>query len=238
MRSPLSGRILFVITIIFLTSCVSKKKYLSLQETHAAVKNGNEQAIKKSYAVNDSLMMMLVKKDSVIDSLYTKIAELQLKKDKTKYIAKKPSTLNKDQEYDKKAQFVYNFASYIEWPVIYNGTDFVIGIAGDKTVIKKIADIIGNKKVGGKKLKIEKYNKVTNYHLVYVTSSNSNLFSSIKNDSKKNKTILVSDDEALYNAGSHISFLMDDDKVRYTINKPSIEKIGLKVSQELMRFSE
>ena len=87
-------------------------------------------------------------------------------------------------------------------------------------------------------MKIEKYNKVTNYHIVYVTSSNSNSFATIKAESKKNKTLLVTDDDALYAQGAHISFLMDDDKIRYTLNKPIIEKIGLKVSQELMRFSE
>ena len=48
----------------------------------------------------------------------------------------------------------------------------------------------------------------------------------------------MTDDDALYAQGAHISFLMDDDKIRYTLNKPIIEKIGLKVSQELMRFSE
>ncbi|CAN5493933.1 hypothetical protein BH10BAC1_BH10BAC1_06850 [soil metagenome] len=208
-----------------------------------SIKTVSDQDIQlsKIALVNDSLKTALERKNSTIDSLQNKLADIQAKKDKDKpkvYASKKTSNLTKDQEYERKSQFVYNFAAYIEWPVIYNGTEFVIGIAGDDDVVKKIKSTIGDKKVGGKKLRIEKYNKVTNYHLVYVTTSYSASFANIKTESKKNKTIIISDDYALFDAGAQISFIMNDDKVKYTINKTAIEKIGLKVSQELMRFSE
>lgn len=224
------------------TSCVSKKKYAGLEKSHKQIVAREAQRdldLSKLSSNNDSLKSELVKRDSIIDSLNVKIAVFQSKKEKSKvFSSKKSSNLTKEQEYEMKSQFVYNFASYIEWPVVYNGTDFVIGVAGDKDIVNKIQETIGNKKVGGKKLKIEKYNKVTNYHVVYITSSSSNTFVTIKNESKKNKTILISDDNAFFAAGAHVSFIMDDDKIKYIINKPIIEKIGLKVSQELMRFSE
>jgi hypothetical protein len=234
--------ILLPCTLLFASSCVSSKKYKTLQSNNLSLDKENKDyqvRLQKAASVNDSLKTVLVRKDSVIDSLYTKIADMQVKKDKPKVVsARKASSLSKDQEYDKKAQFIYNFAAYIEWPVLYNGTDFVIGVEGDKDVIKKIENVIGSKKVGGKKVRVEKYNKVTKYHLVYVTGTRGNMFSSIKNEVKKNKTIIVTDDDIFANAGANICFTLDDDKVRYTVNKASIEKIGLKVSQELMRFSE
>lgn len=234
---------IFLITLfIGFSSCVSSKKYKTLQETNVLSQKENqqkEQKIKDVLILNDSLQHILVWKDSIIDSLNTKIVELQSKKEKPKnYVSKKSNTMTKDQEYDLKAQFIYNFAAYIEWPIIYNGTEFVIGVAGDDAAVKKIKAVIGGKKVGGKKLKIEKYDKVTNYHMVYVTSSSSSSFSSLKNEARKNKTILVTDDESLFDFGAHISFIMNGDKIRYALNKPAIEKIGLKVSTELMRFSE
>lgn len=212
-----------------------------MQETNTLSQKENlqkEQKIKDVLLLNDSLQHVIVWKDSIIDSLNLKIYDLQSKKEKPKNYAKKPSTMSKNQEYELKAQFIYNFAAYIEWPIIYNGTDFVIGVAGDDAAVKKIKEVIGGKKVGGKKLKIEKYDKVTNYHIVYVTSSSSSNFASLKNEARKNKTILVTDDDALFDFGAHISFIMNGDKIRYTLNKPAIEKVGLKVSTELMRFSE
>lgn len=231
---------LVVFSIAF-TSCVSKKKYAELEKKQNQMITKAAQTdteVAKLSAKNDSLKIELVKRDSIIDSLNIKIAEYQVKKEKPKVYSSKKSSISKELEYERKSQFVYNFAAYIEWPVVYNGTEFVIGVAGDQDVLNKIKATIGNKKVGGKTLKIEKYNKVTNYHIVYVTASNSSSFATIKNESKKNKTILVSDDDALYSAGAHISFMMDDDKIKYTVNKPVIEKVGLRVSQELMRFSE
>ena len=242
MKLRLLHNLFYCLIFLHLTSCVSKKKYVELQKKQdqtVSLISTKDKEYSKVIAANDSLKIELVKKDSLIDTLTVRIAEFQTKKDKPKvYTSKKPSNIPKEVEYERKSQFVYNFAAYIEWPVIYNGTDFVIGIAGDQDVINKIKETIGNKKVGGKTLKIEKYNKVTNYHIVYVTTSNTSSFSTIKNESKKNKTILVCDDDAQQAQGAHISFIISDDKIKYTINKPIIEKIGLKVSQELMRFSE
>ncbi|MFL5762963.1 MAG: YfiR family protein [Bacteroidia bacterium] len=243
MKTRLLWSALLSSALLFMSSCVSSKKYKALETAKISTDKENNDYrdhLKRSAIVSDSLKMVIVQKDSVIDSLNLKIADLQAKKEKPKasVVAKKASSLTKDQEYDKKSQFIYNFAAYIEWPVLYNGTDFVIGVEGDDDVIKKIATVIGNKKVGGKKVRVEKYDKVTKYHMVYVTSSRDALFSSIKNDVKKNKTVIIADGEAFANSGANICFTLDDDKVRYTINKPSIEKVGLKVSQELMRFSE
>ncbi|MGZ4035547.1 MAG: hypothetical protein ACXVP4_11825, partial [Bacteroidia bacterium] len=82
----------------------------------------NENKIKKLSFVNDSLVTAINKKDTLIDSL--RVANVSFKKDKEKekaklIYAKKASTLTRDQEYDKKAQFIYNFGTYIEWPVEY-----------------------------------------------------------------------------------------------------------------------
>lgn len=239
MKFPLLHSFSFCLIFLCFTSCVSKKKYAALQSDSAKVIEKSDYNFAVLSKKTDSLKVELIKKDSIIDSLTVKLAEIQTKKEKPKvFSSKKSSSIPKDQEYERKSQFVYNFAAYIEWPVIYNGTDFVIGVAADQDIVNKIKETIGNKKVGGKKLKIEKYNKVTNYHAVYITSSYSQAFATIKNESKKNKTVLISDDDELFALGAHISFIMEDEKIKYTINKPIIEKIGLKVSQELMRFSE
>ncbi|MGZ4076941.1 MAG: YfiR family protein [Bacteroidia bacterium] len=200
----------------------------------------NENKIKKLSFVNDSLVTAINKKDTLIDSL--RVANVSFKKDKEKekaklIYAKKASTLTRDQEYDKKAQFIYNFGTYIEWPVEYNGTEFIIGVVGDADVIKKLQSTIDDKKVKGKKVRIEKYTKGAKYNIIYITNSKTSEFSSVKDDCKKNKTLFICDDELMYSTGSHIVFIMDEDKVRYLLNKLAIEKVGLKVSQELMRFS-
>ena len=242
MKKILLRTFLFSLILVCVASCISKKKYLELKTSSNASSIGYESKIKKLSGSNDSLITVLYKKDTLIDSLNIANATLRKEKDKekekAKYVSvKKASTLTKDQEYDKKAQFIYNFGAYIEWPVEYNGTDFIIGVVGDDDVIKKLQSTIADKKVKGKKVTIQKYTKGAKYNIVYVTTSKTAEFYNVKEDSKKNKTLFICDDESLYSTGSHIVFVMDEDKIRYLLNKLAIEKVGLKVSQELMRFS-
>ncbi|MDF2436415.1 MAG: hypothetical protein K0Q95_791 [Bacteroidota bacterium] len=221
--------------LLGLASCVTKKKYSEFQKI-ASIRDslsGSQQA--KLSARNDSLQLVIAEKDSIIDSLRIRLNETSLKKEKGKssgYARK--STLTKTQEYEKKSLFIYNFTKYIEWPIEYNGIEFVIGVAGDDAAVKQLRAFMLEKKVSGKKIIVEKYKKGNRYNLVYVTSSQNYNFSSIKSTVKNNKTLLVTDESV---TGTHISFLLDDDKVRYNVDKSSIERSGLKVGQELMRFS-
>ncbi|MCW3085370.1 MAG: hypothetical protein JWP12_2736 [Bacteroidetes bacterium] len=208
-------------------------------QTESKTKETGLQAENQKYrSMSDSLKFVVVSKDSLIDSLTVRLNEMAMKREKEKAkstgsIVKK-STLTKDQECEKKSLFLYNFTKYIEWPIEYNGTDFVIGVCGSDQMIKSLQDFMLQKKVSGKRITVEKYKKGAKYNVVYVTSAEMGNFSTIKNAVKKNKTLLVTDEAS---SGSHISFLLDQDKVRYIVDKIAIEKTGLKVGQELMRYS-
>jgi len=192
----------------------------------------------KYHSMTDSLKYVVAGKDSLIDSLSVKLNEMALKREKEKakssFANVKKSTLSKDQECEKKSLFLYNFTKYIEWPIEYNGTEFIIGVAGSDQSIKALQDFMLQKKVSGKRIIVEKYKKGAKYNVVYITAAEAGSFAGIKNAVKKMKTLLVTDDSS---PGTHISFLLDQDKVRYLVDKAAIEKTGLKVGQELMRYS-
>lgn len=224
----------FALILISLSSCVSKRKYTALQNDLSVREDAFKSEKSKYLTENDSLKYLIAYKDSLIDSLNNKLVSTKREKTKMPVVALKKSTLTKDQEYEKKSLFIYNFTKHIEWPIEFNGTEFIIGVAGDETAIKQLEIFMSQKKVSGKKIVVQKYKKGARFNLIYVTSSATNSFHVIKNFVKKNKTLLVTDD--LTN-GSHISFTIDLDKVKYLVDKPSIEKTGLKVGQELMRYA-
>lgn len=221
--------------ILAQSSCVNKKKYIALQKD-LSMREEIFKAEKSQYLVaNDSLKYLLTYKDSLIDSLNNKL-NLVTSRSKTKMpsVAYKKSILTKEQEYEKKSLFIYNFTKHVEWPIEYNGTEFVIGVAGDDQTIKQLESFMNQKKVTGKKIIVQKYKKGARYNLVYITSADINNFEMIKSATRKNRTLLVTDD---FSKGTHISFSLDLDKVKYTVNKPAIEKAGLKVGQELLRYA-
>jgi len=229
--------LLLLVIVPALSSCVSKKKYLQLQKDATAKQTTLETEKTHYKSLSDSLRIAVVHKDSLIDSLNTKLGEFISKRERDRSrlgTNVKKSTLTKEQECEKKSLFLYNFTKYIEWPIEYNGTDFIIGVCGSDQTIKLLQDFMAQKKVSGKKITVEKYKKGARYNVVYITSSDISSFATVKNFVKKNKTLLVTDDAA---SGSHITFLIDQDKVRYIVDKIAIEKVGLKVGQELMRYS-
>jgi hypothetical protein len=233
--------IAFLFFVCF-SSCVTKKKYATLQKNTASKETSFQSERSRYLSLNDSLRKTIMFKDSIIDSLSFKLNSELSKREKEKEkerarlaaLAASKSTLTKEQEFEKKSIFIYNFTKLVEWPIEYNGIEFVIGVAGDDQKIKDLKDFMAQKKVTGKKIIVEKYRKGARYNLIYITSKEIASFSTIKSAVKKSKTLLVSDEAV---EGSHISFLLDEDKVRYFVNKIAIEKLGLKVGQELLRYA-
>lgn len=222
--------LIFLMFTMAFGSCVSKREFLKSE-----IKNKEQENILSTLSKsNDSLYLALEAKDAIIDSLNYKVSGITLKKTKNSSEGKKGS-LSKRQESDKKAVFIYNFTKYIEWPVEYNGIDFIIGVLGDEQTLRQLQEFMSLKKVAGKKITVEKFSKNGKYNLVYITSLSNSSFEDIKNRFKKYKTLLVTDTET---PGSHISFSIEKDKIKYTLNKIAIEKVGLKVGQELIHYSE
>lgn len=222
--------IVFMLLTMTFGACVSKKKFLRSENKNTEQEN----TISELSRSNDSLNLALEAKDAIIDSLNSKISGITLKKTKSSTEGKK-CTLSKRQECDKKAVYIYNFTKYIEWPIEYNGTEFIIGVVGEDRILKQLQEFMSQKKVGGKKITVEKFSKGEKYNLVYITSSSNSSFEDVKNRLKKHKTLLITDVDI---PGSHIAFSIDQDKIKYTLDKTAIEKAGLKVGQELIHFSE
>jgi hypothetical protein len=230
----------FTITLLILalSSCVTKKKYKEVSKRSSEKDSVLIAERMKFNSITDSLKQELAYKDSVIDSLSVRLNESALRKEKEKnrlagkYIKK--STLTKEQEYEKKSLFIYNFSKLIEWPIEYNGTEFIIGVVGDELSLKELSSFMAQKKVAGKKVVVQQYKKGARYNVVYITSSALSLFETVKSSVKRSKTVIVTDKAV---AGTHISFILDQDKVRYIVDKASIEKLGLKVGQELIRYA-
>jgi hypothetical protein len=226
----------FSLFLLCFCSCVSKKQYNSLAGQHKLDTQALQNKLDTEKRISDSLRIVVAQRDSIIDSLSYRIADVQ-KKDKSKPIVSsaKRSSLSAEQACEKKAIFIYNFTKFIEWPLEYNGTEFVIGVVGEESIVKQVQGFMADKKTFGKKIVVKKYVKGAKYNIVFLSSLKAGNIYTIKNEVKRNKTVLISDDDG--NGTAHISFTVDDDKIRYSVNKNAIEKMGLKVAQELMRYS-
>lgn len=143
------------------------------------------------------------------------------------------------QEVDYKAYslFVYNFMKYIEWPPEQSKDEFVVGILGDSPIQKELETMAAAKKCKGKTIVIKKLTSVdesTNCQLLYVTSAKSSQLKTLSPLLKNKSMLLVAERDGMAKKGAHISFTtLDDDVLKFEINKKNIEAQNLKVSSAL-----
>ena len=238
-------KILLILAIpALLFSCVSKKKYASLEtqlNNVSSEKTMLEEVLQKLAVENDSIKKDLIGLDSLYRNEHEKNTAVATNKkdpkDNKEYKAKKKSTLTKQQEYDKKAQFVYNFASYISWPTI-KGDRFAIGVVGESPITAYLTTYTSGKTISKFPIVVEPYKSGAHYQIVFVSSAGIKDFSKIKKEIQGKQVLLVTDNVILDKIGAHISFEVNGDKVNFTVNKPAIEKAGMSVSSKLINFSQ
>jgi hypothetical protein len=142
-----------------------------------------------------------------------------------------------DVDYKAYTLFIYNFMKYIEWPEANSKGDFVLGILGDSPIYKELQIVAGNKKVKGHNI-IVKYIKpeeAASCQMVYITSSKSSLVKALKEQMKDKPVLLVGEREGLAKKGAALSFVtLDDDALKFDINKKEIEHHQLKISSSLV----
>jgi hypothetical protein len=140
-----------------------------------------------------------------------------------------------DTDYKAYSLFVYNFIKYIEWPTIDD--EFVIGVMGDSPAVKEIENMAKLKKAKGKQIilkKITTADEALKCLLVYICNSKSSQLKSVVEKTKGSAVLTVAEREGLARKGACMSFItMDDDVLKFEINKSAIEGNKLKIPSAL-----
>lgn len=135
------------------------------------------------------------------------------------------------------AAYLYNFAKYITWPG--ERSVFIIAVLGETEEMEDLQKTLKGKKVTGKEIqvrKIETLDKAEEYQIIYLFSSASKeLVSVLKAISGKN--VLVVTEEDLAKKGATISFVVEDDKLRFKLNESVLLKTGLKATDGLLKLA-
>jgi hypothetical protein len=144
------------------------------------------------------------------------------------------------QETDYKAYslFIYNFMKYVEWPESNNKGEFVLAVVGDSPINKELQNLAQTKKLKGRPIVFKQCtnaNDCLNAHLVFVPSSKSSSVKDFREQAKGKPMLIVGEREGLARKGAGISFVtLEEDELKFDINKKEIEQHQLKVSNSLV----
>ena len=146
------------------------------------------------------------------------------------------SAVAQNEEQKVKSLFVYNFTRYIEWPQT-DGT-FQIGVLGsDKDLLEAFKIMASRKSTSTMQIIVKEFSdpsEAAGCNLVYIPENNSR---SLKSVSGLAKTLVVTEKAGMAKSGSDINFVQQNGKIRFEMNKASLEKSQLKVSSQLMSLA-
>lgn len=210
-----------------------------MQTEKSAEKNVLEEVLNKLAVENDSLTRLIYSLDSLYRTERDRNSLANNKSiDRGFKVKPRRSLISGKEEYDKKAIFIYNFLSYIFWPADDKSETFAIGIVGDSPIKQALVAQVYGKTVNKQAITVETFNPGNTYKMLFFTEAGQAQFNKIKKAVAGKTVLFVTENTLLENIGSHISLYVDGTKIRFTANKPAIEKTKLKVSNSFYSLSD
>lgn len=116
--------------------------------------------------------------------------------------------------------------------------DFVVCVFGDSPIEKELAGLAASKKLKGRNIVIKRITKpeeATGCQLLYVSASKSGNIKILKEQMAGKPILIVGEREGLAKKGAELSFVtLEDDGLKFDINKKEIELHQLKISSQLI----
>jgi hypothetical protein len=141
-----------------------------------------------------------------------------------------------------KALYLYNFSVFIEWPTnkfAKTNSPIVIGVLADRDVETELGKIARKVPAGSRPLLIRRLTAnadFTECHIVFI-GHDQRLDPVLAKLKSVQGILTVAEHEQFGQRGGMINIVLDEDQLRYEINRVATEKAGLKPSAQLIRHA-
>jgi hypothetical protein len=143
-----------------------------------------------------------------------------------------------------KAAFLYQFASYVEWPALafaQPDTPVTIGVMGAEQLAAELKQLSAGRTVGGRKVEVRQVRPgetLAGINILFIGSTENARLAQVVQTAKSRAMLVVTEaDGALYQ-GSMINFVIVDRRVRFEVALDSVERSGLKLSSRLLAVAQ
>ena len=144
------------------------------------------------------------------------------------------------QNYKMHSVFVYSFTRYVIWPDAYTTGDFEITVLGDSPIIDELKTMAQTKKVGDRAIKITRISspsEIKKCNILFVSAGKTALIPEVMEKVNNQSILVISEESGAAQKGSNINFIVKDGKLAFELNQASVNRQGLKVSNELSRLA-
>jgi hypothetical protein len=144
------------------------------------------------------------------------------------------------EESSLKAAFIYNFTHFIEWDDDVFTDNFIIGVVGNSLIDEPLEEIARTRKVGNKNITIRYYKSpedIEKCNILFISKNNKAPLSEFLTKPELKKTLIIGEKEDYALKGAGINFVILDKKLKFEVNKRSLDDAGLKVSAQLLKLA-
>ena len=154
--------------------------------------------------------------------------------------AEDPSSL----EQRVKAAFLYQFASYVEWPsqtFAHADTPITISVMGADALAVELKQLVTGRSVGGRPVAVRQVRpgeSLAGVHILFIGSAEIGRLAQIAQPPKPRPMLTVTESDGALSQGSMINFIIVDRRVRFEVGLDSAEKNGLRLSSRLLAVAQ
>ena len=143
-------------------------------------------------------------------------------------------------EDDVKAEYLYKFNDYIQWPasVIDKSPTFTICVVADELFTRTVADVLHDRKVRDKPIVMrrpETSGSARQCHVLYISRAELERSDWLLELLELQAVLFVSDAQDFLERGGTIALVLENNRMRYDINLPAAKRSGLSIDSRLLR---
>lgn len=143
-----------------------------------------------------------------------------------------------------KAVFLFNFASFVQWPgesPAAPSTPFIIGLLGADEMAGNLEEAVRGEQVDGRPLQVRRYRsveEVEDCRILFIGRGHRAQLARVLDRLGGRGTLTVSDVEGSARNGVMIQLANEKNRVRLLINVDAAQAAGLTISSNLLRPAE
>lgn len=141
-----------------------------------------------------------------------------------------------------KAAFLYNFTKFVEWPAPALGAaaaPFRVCVFADASFRREIDAMLAGEMVAGHALRVTtpEPSAVKGCHIVYFGAGQTERAAEVLPVLRNAPVLTVGEGVRFLEQGGAVSFLREDNRVRFDVNKDAVDRAGLAVSSKMLRVA-
>ena len=147
------------------------------------------------------------------------------------------------REYDIKAVFLYNFASFVEWPEsAFAGPEapFVVGILGHDPFGRVLDEVVAGERMKNRPIVLRRVSRIEEAggcHILFVSASERRRMQEILDRFRHAPVLTVADFPDFVETGGAIGFRTEDNRLKVDVNARAARAAGLTVSSKLLKVA-